>query len=258
MCLAESGLTQAERSVVERGPTRIALLFLLPAFVMGLVGTTLILTQAKRPAFLSGYSTIASTHLTQIAIGLQREQDDLKRQLGEARAALDAIQANSAGLSGSAAALQRQIDELKVSAGLSPLNGAGIVVTLDDARLPPSRSSQTIAPAIIHSQDITDVINAAWKGGAQGIAINGERITGSSACVGATIQINGTLLSPPFVIAILGPTETLLRVLGDPLELSDLRARQRAFGLRFDVASLSDVRLPAYTGPLSIRYAQPH
>lgn len=238
--------------------TRIDLVLLLPAFLMGLLGVTLVLTQAQRPAFVPSYSTIESAYLTQIALGLQREQVDLKRQLVEARATLDAMGADAARVSGGAAALQRQIDDLKRAAGLTPRNGAGIVVTLDDARLPPSRNSQIIAPAIIHSQDLTDVINAAWKGGAEGIAINGERITGSSACVGATIQINGTLLSPPFVVSILGPTATLLRVLDDPTELAELRARQRAFGLRFDVASQGEVRLPAYTGALSIRYARPH
>lgn len=245
-----AGLAGRSRSALPVG-----VVLVLPAFLLGVAAVTQIQTQARRAPFISSYTSQESAHLTQIALAMQREQEDLKRQLLEARAALDAVQEEGAGLSVDAATLQRQIDDIKAVAGLTSLSGAGVIVTLDDARLPPSVNHRLIALAIVHSEDITDVLNAAWKGGAQGVAINGERITGASACVGATIQINGTLLSPPFVVSIVGPTDELMRVLGDPGELADLRARQRAFGLHFDVAAASEVRLPAYAGPLAIRYA---
>ncbi len=239
-------------------PQPIGLVLLLPAFLFGLVGMTLVSTQARRPPFQSAYSTQESLQLTQTALALQREQEDLKRQLSAARAGLDAVQQQAAGVDRDAQALQQRIDALKTDAGLTPLSGPGVIVTLDDARLPPSRDPRAIAPAIVHSQDITDVLNAAWKGGAVAIAVNDERITGASACVGATIQINGTLMSPPFVFSIVGPPDGLAAVLRDPRELADLRLRQRAFGLRFDVVSANDVRVGAYTGPLNVRYAQAH
>jgi len=235
---------------------RVAVVLVLPAFLLGVAAVAQMQTQARRAPFVSSYSSQESVHLTRIAIALQHEQEVLKRELLQARASLDAIQAEAVRLGGSGAELQRAIDEMKIAAGIAPLNGEGVIVTLDDARLPPSRNPQLIAPAIVHSQDLTDVINVAWKGGARGIAINDERITGASACAGATIQINGTLLSPPFVVAIVGPVETLLRTLNQPEDLIDLRSRQRGFGLRFDVAPASDVRLPAYSGPITIRHAR--
>lgn len=231
-------------------------MLVLPAFLLGVTAVAQMQTQARRAPFVSSYSSQESVHLTRIAIAMRDEQEALKRELLEARAALDAIQEEAARLGGSGAELQREIDEMKVAAGIAPLNGEGVIVTLDDARLPPSRNPQLIAPAIVHSQDLTDVINVAWKGGARGIAINDERITGASACAGATIQINGTLLSPPFVVAIVGPVETLMRAFDRPDELMDLRSRERGFGLRFDVAPAGDVRLPAYSGPITIRFAR--
>lgn len=236
---------------------RVALVLVVPAFLLGLVVVAQIQTQARRTPFVSSYSSQESVHLTQIAIAMQREQDALKRDLQQARAALDAVQQEAARLDGRAANLQREIDEMRVAAGITPLSGAGVIVTLDDARLPPSRNSQLVARAIVHSQDLTDVINVAWKGGASGIAINDERITGASACAGATIQINGTLMSPPFVMAIVGPVETLMRGFNQAGDLGDLRARARALGLRFDVVAAGDVRLPAYSGLITVRYAQP-
>lgn len=242
-------------TVRDGGTARRAAVLLFPALFVGFVATTLVETQARRPPFQSRYSTIEAVQLTQDALALQREQDELKRQLIDLRAQLDAIQAEAARTNSDAGVLQARIDALEVDAGLTPRSGPGVVVTLDDARLPPTRDSRLVALAIVHSQDITDVFNAAWKAGALAIAVNGERITGASACVGATIQINGTLMSPPFVVSMLGPAEQLARLLDDPTELADLRTRQRAFGLRYEVATASEVVIPAYTGPINVRYA---
>ncbi len=230
---------------------------MLPLFLMGLVAVTVVQAEARRSGFRSAYSSIDSVSLTQSALALQREQDDLKRQLAELRSQLDAIQEQASRTNSDAFELHRLIDGLRADAGLSETSGEGIVVTLDDARLPPSRDSRLVAQAIVHSQDITDVFNSAWKAGATAISVNGERIAGTSACVGATIQINGTLMSPPFVISIVGPVDKLSRILGDPLELENLRARARAFGLRFEMTTSADLRVPAYTGSLNIRYARP-
>lgn len=154
--------------------------------------------------------------------------------------------------------MQAELERLRELAGLTPITGGGVVVTLDDAHLPPSANVRSIELAIIHSEDIVDVINAAWKAGARAIAVNDERVTGASACVGATIQINGTLMSPPFRFAILGPTDELYGSLTDARELADLRARQLNFGLGFQIARADDLRAPAYSGALRVRYAIAH
>ncbi len=203
----------------------------------------------------SAYTSQDAVKLTEVALQLQRDQTKLKTELVGLRASLAELQAQGAAVGGEAAALQARLDQLRAAAGLTPLSGAGIVITLDDAHLSPTLNSRSIVSAIVHSEDLLDVINAAWKAGARAIAINDERITGASACVGATIQINGTLMSPPFRFAILGPADELYRALTDPRELADLRARQINFGLGFAVARADEVNLPAYSGALRVRYA---
>jgi len=220
-----------------------------------LVATTQLQSQSRRSLIPSAYSSQDSVKLTEDALALQREQTDLKRELTALRERLAEIQAQAAGVGGQSATLQAQLDQLRELAGLTPLVGTGVVVTLDDARLPASANSRSIVSAIVHSEDIVDVLNAAWKAGARAIAVNDERVTGASACVGATIQINGTLMSPPFRFAILGSTDELYRALTDPRELADLRARQRNFGLGFQVGRADDLRVPAYSGALRVRYA---
>jgi len=204
----------------------------------------------RRPTYATRYSL----QLADAAYEMQKEQNQLKAELADLRARLEALRAASGDLGGEAAELKREIEALSAQGGLVALSGPGLTVTLDDAKLP--ANAPDIARAIVHSEDITDVFNTAWKSGAEAIAMNGERITGASACVGAVIQINGTLMSPPYVFTIIGSPDQLFATFGAPDELSELKERSRMYGLGFDVVRASELRVPAYTGPLATRYAQ--
>ncbi len=228
-------------------------IFFLPTLLLGLVIGAQLQTQATRSPISSRYSA----DLADAATTMQRDQDRLRDQIVSLRAQLDRIQAQAATVDERAASLQRQVDELKAAAGLTPLSGSGVVITLDDGRLPANAPRRSIELAIVHSQDITDVFNAAWKAGATGIAVNGERITSASACVGATIQINGRSMSPPFVVSVVGSSERLLGALTDQNQLRDLKRRSELYGLRLAMERAPAVALPAYTGPIPVREARP-
>ena len=229
------------------------LVLLVPALLLGVLVGAQATTQSGRPIAATRYNV----PLVEAAADLQTEQQRLKTQLAELRARLELVASQGATLDARGAAIHTQVDALRTQAGLTPVAGAGVTVTVDDARLPASTPIQTIVLAIVHSTDITDVFNAAWRAGATGIAVNGERITGSSACVGAVIQLNGTLLSPPFVISVVGPVDGLLAALNDPQELRDLKQRHTSFGLGFEIRRADAITLPPYTGPLRVRYAAP-
>lgn len=172
------------------------------------------------------------------------------------RARLEAIDAQTAAFGGQSAVLKADLDRLRAAAGLSPVQGAGLTVTLDDGRVAANVPRRDVELAIVHSTDLTDVFNSAWKAGAEAISVNGERITSASACVGAVIQINGTLLSPPFVVQIVGPVDRLLAVLGDPAELKDQKQRHASFGLGFAIARSDRLDVPAYSGAVTVRWAK--
>lgn len=225
--------------------------FVLPMLVLGVLIAAQWQTQSTRLPFATRYQVT----LAEAALDLQKEQDRLKTQLGALRAELDAIQARTAAFGPLAADLDSRLTRAKQAAGLTPVSGEGIVVTLDDGRVPATSPTRTLELAIVHSSDITDVLNAAWRGGAEAISVNGERITAASACVGAVIQINGTLLSPPFVFSIVGPSDRLHAELSDPAQLVDQKARRDAYGLRLRFERSGEVRVPAYDGPIVVRYA---
>lgn len=234
----------------ERAARRAAAL-LLPALILGVLVSAQWRAQQDRSEIAVRYNT----PLTEAARSLQREQDGLKTQLAGLRASLDAIGASAASQGGAGRELQARIDALKERGGLAPRSGAGVAVLLDDARGPVA--AKDIDKAICHATDLTDIVNTAWRGGALAVAVNDERIVGSSSvyCVGSTIMVNGTLLSPPFQLAIVGPQSALLAAFDDPSQLRDIKQRRDAFGLGFRVSRVAEVRVPAYSGALTVKRA---
>jgi uncharacterized protein YlxW (UPF0749 family) len=230
-----------------------SLVLLLPAVLFGLLVSVQWRTQSERNELTVRYNT----PLLDAAKTLQNEQTTLKAQLADLRAELDQIQTSASTQSDAGKELQARIDELKKVAGLNERTGDGVLITLDDARS--ASAAKDVEKSICHNTDLTDIVNQAWRGGAEAIAINDERIVGSSSiyCVGSTIMVNGTLMSPPFSVIVIGPPNDLLATYDDPSQLRDIKQRRDVYGLGFRVSRASAVHVPPYRGALNIRYGTP-
>jgi uncharacterized protein YlxW (UPF0749 family) len=235
--------------------TRLAhsLVLLLPAVLFGLLVSVQWRTQSDRNELTVRYNT----PLLDAAKTLQNEQTALKAQLADLRAELDQIQNSASTQTDAGKDLQARIDDLKKVAGLNERTGDGVLITLDDARS--ASAAKDVEKSICHNTDLTDIVNQAWRGGAEAIAINDERIVGSSSiyCVGSTIMVNGTLMSPPFSVIVIGPPNELLATYDDPTQLRDIKQRRDVYGLGFRVSRASAVHVPPYRGALNIRYGTP-
>lgn len=233
---------------------RTGLALLLPAMLFGFLVSAQWQTQSERDQLAVRYNA----PLIDAARSLQDEQNGLKAQLAQLRKELDTIQANASTQSETARALQARLDDLKARAGLTPVKGDGVLVVLDDAKQT-AVSGKDLDKSICHATDLTDIVNTAWRGGASAVAINDERIVGTSSvyCVGATIMVNGTLMSPPFQIVAVGRQDRLLGAFEDPGQLADIKQRSEVHGLGFRVSRAQGLEAPAYSGPLNIHVAQP-
>ena len=230
-----------------------SLVLLLPAVLFGLLVSVQWRTQAERNELTVRYNT----PLLDAAKTLQNEQNSLKVTLAELRAQLDQIQSSASTQSDAAKDLQSRIDGLKTVAGLNERSGDGVEIVLDDAR--GAAAAKDVEKSICHNTDLTDIVNQAWRGGAEAIAINDERIVGSSSiyCVGSTIMVNGTLMSPPFKVLVIGPQNELLATYDDPTQLRDIKQRRDVYGLGFRVSRATGLHLPPYRGALNVRFATP-
>ncbi|HLQ04458.1 MAG TPA: DUF881 domain-containing protein [Verrucomicrobiae bacterium] len=238
-----------------RAPRRLGapLVLIFPALLFGLLVSLQWRTQQERSELTVRYNA----PLLDAANSLQKEQNTLKAQLADLRAQLDAIQVGAASQSTASRDLQARIEELRSAAGLTERTGDGVVITLDDARSTSPAQTTNVDKSICHSTDLTDIVNTAWRGGAQAIAINGERVVGSTSvyCVGSTIMVNGTLMSPPFSVLVIGPQNEVLAAYDDPNELRDIKQRRDVYGLGFRVTRTTAVKVPPYGGALNVHYA---
>ena len=150
---------------------------------------------------------------------------------------------------------EHQLADLGLAAGLVPVAGPGVRVTLDDSELDRAPTGN-VNDLVVHSQDVQAVVNALWKAGAEAVAINGQRLVSTSAvlCVGNTLLLNGTVHSPPYTVTAVGAAKD--RFEADSL-VRRLHDDANAFGLRFSVAKTDEVEVPAYRGATSLAYARP-
>lgn len=155
------------------------------------------------------------------------------------------------------------IAALAEDAGMTPVTGRALTVTLDDAPLrePDDPLWQTLTPddVIVHQADVQAVINALWRGGATAMQVMDQRViaTSSVQCVGNTLLLNGRVYSPPFTITATGPIKRMRASLRDDPGVAAYRGWADAVGLGYDVQRSADLTIPAYEGPVAMEYATP-
>jgi uncharacterized protein YlxW (UPF0749 family) len=193
-----------------------------------------------------------------LAALIERQQTTtagLRREVDQLRARVDRLVEETGSQEAGAKTRRAGLDKATLTAGLVALRGPGVRVTLDDSLLDEAPTGN-VNDLVIHSQDVQAAVNALWHSGAEALAINGQRLVGTSAvlCVGNTLLLNGTVHSPPYVIAAVGAQKD--RFDADPL-VRRLREDADAFGIRFSVARLDSLDVPAYRGSTALRYAKP-
>ena len=182
------------------------------------------------------------------------------QRLAEREATVAGLQQQVADLAaerGSSAALavaQREALELAPAAGLTPVVGPGLRVTLDDAPRGGIGQNRPGNPApndlVVHQQDVQAVVNALWRGGASAVQVMDQRIVSTSAvrCVGNTLILQGRVYSPPFVISGVGDPAAMTASLDNDRAVSIYREYVDLYGLGYLVDSESSLTVPAYTG----------
>lgn len=105
--------------------------------------------------------------------------------------------------------LVEEAKNLRLLLGVVPATGPGITVTLKDAEYDPIKNNPN--DYIVHESHIFKVINELRISGAQGLSINGQRITANSfiKCTGPVITIDGMTYPAPFIIEAIGEADVL-------------------------------------------------
>ena len=184
---------------------------------------------------------------------LRQRVQDLNGQVASLAAAVDDPEV---------ARLQQRTAELKGPAGLEPIRGAGVSVTLSDSPLPVPEDDTGLDDRwfVVHQQDVQAVLNAMWRAGAKAVTVQGQRIVSTSAikCEGNSITIQGVPYPQPYVISAIGDPGSLESSLtSDPYLQGYIQQSQDP---RVEIGwslQAADVKAPAYDDVLTLSYAKP-
>lgn len=183
--------------------------------------------------------------------------EDLSRQLSKVEKERDALLSEVYALRNASGyqAYTRELQQVKMAAGLMPVQGPGVVVTIDDSKRP-TKPGENPNLYLIHDDDILKVINELRAAGAEAISINGQRLVASSEirCAGPTLSVNNTRYSPPYEISAIGEPKTLessLKLRGGVVETLQF------WGIQVSVKIQDLVKIPAYKGAFQFQYAKP-
>ncbi|GAA1394036.1 DUF881 domain-containing protein [Luteococcus peritonei] len=177
---------------------------------------------------------------------LSAEVDGLRREVDQASAA-EGEQADRGAL-----------DRAAARAGLSPVQGPAVRVTLTDAPLSVQPAGVDGDLLVVHQQDIQMVVNVLWAAGAEAMTIQGQRVTSQTGikCVGNTVVLHGVPYAPPYVITAIGDQRRLEAALADSPEVAVYREYVQAYRLGWKQESPGRVTMPGFTGSLDLAHAR--
>jgi len=177
---------------------------------------------------------------------LYTEQSQLKDEIKSLQQSIQDSQAQAENVVLSKEEITK-LNYKKAQAGLTKLNGPGIIIVLDD-----SASGPATEESIVHAADIRDILNLLWGSGAEGIVINNQRVVLNTAvdCIVNTILLNNVRLATPFQIEAIGNQDLMYDKITNQKILTDLYKRKKDNGVIFDVRKNNDLTLPVFDGSL--------
>ena len=198
------------------------------------------------------------TELTDLILAEDERVDLATAAIDDLRTQIDDLQA--AAVDPEARSLVEENDRLAQAAGLQPVSGPGLSVTLEDAPIPADGIPEGYVADdfVVHQQDLQAVVNALWAGGAEAVQVMDQRIISTSAvrCVGNTLILQGRVYAPPFTVDAIGPVDRMKKALDASPGVSLYRQYADLIGLGYSVETDPTMTVAGYEGPLILEHAQ--
>jgi uncharacterized protein YlxW (UPF0749 family) len=214
--------------------------------------------------FVAGGSTAQGTDLRNDTADLADLVSDERGRAQETTTLVESLRAEvttlQEGNSSADPELSSALSAMSEAAGMVPVRGEAVRVVLDDADFTSRRAATASSPdfLVVHQQDVQAVVNALWLGGAEAMMLMDQRVISTSAvrCVGNTLSLQGQPYSPPYVITAIGDPQQLQESLAGSPGVAEYLGFVDAYGLTYEVDEIGETEMPAYSGPLELRYAE--
>src|SRR6202521_3431309 len=190
---------------------------------------------------------------------LEDQNRALKGNIQKLQGKVKAGEDESAHRSSAVQQVKAQLDDEKVTAGVTALHGAGLTILLHDGTDPNDLADRSLGWTI-HYQDLQDIVNVLWASGAEAIAVNGQRIVTNSAFHYAGVNIlvnNASRLSGPYTVSLMGDPSSLAGGLAHPDHRAELKSPRRIYRLGSSWLRSARLSLPAFDATFLRKFAQP-
>jgi uncharacterized protein YlxW (UPF0749 family) len=190
----------------------------------------------------------------------ERSADALTTRVTQLQREVAAAQNAALPSSGPAAAQRKQA---AVAAGQVAVKGPGLTVTLRE----PKAANATSQPGrggtvpiggtnILTDRDVRSVVNELWADGAEAIAVNGVRLTPTSAIrfAGQAVLVDFQPISSPYRITAIGNADGLSTAFAQSAVASRYQTLSGVDHIGFDFHDSDSLTLPA-GAPVTVRHA---
>lgn len=158
--------------------------------------------------------------------------------------------------------VQAEVERLRDPAGLVGRTGPGVQITLSDAPdeiIDAATGDKNLL--VVHQQDIQAVVNAMWKGGAEAVTIQGQRVISTTGikCEGNSVLLQGVPYPQPYVIEAVGEWGGLTTAIAEDPYLQAYRddAADPDIAVGWELDLEDELTAPAYDGLLGLSFARP-
>lgn len=162
----------------------------------------------------------------------------LQKDLGRLRAANVSADATYQEMGQQLSQVESRVVSLETVTGFHVMTGPGVRGVIDDG---PGADDE------VQDRDLRLLVNGLFEAGANGVAVNGQRVTVLSALrnSGQAIRINDVSLSPPYTVEAVGDKRTLWARVANTTsgaQFHDLTAQR---GMPFTMQNVNELSLPA-------------
>lgn len=183
--------------------------------------------------------------LARILSEVTAQSDRLQQEVAELRLTLVEFETSAEREELARRSLERRLDDLRVLTGVTPVEGEGVVLTVED-------------PQVEVGQDLfVDTVQELRDAGAEAIAINDVRMVASSAFTtrNERVLLDRQLLEQPYRVVAVGPAETIATALAIPGGVVD--TLHLVAGVTAAVETRDDLVVPAAGDPPAFVFGEP-
>ncbi len=179
------------------------------------------------------------------------QRDTLLQQVREYENRISEYEESAAKVSVIAEGMKGDLEKSRLLAGLTDVEGPGVVVTLSEVHF-----EQEFNVFYIHYDKLLKVLNELNSAGAEAVSVNDQRVIAMTEIrlAGSHININYQRFAPPFVFKAIGDPQTLeaaLKLKGGIVEELDY------YGISVNIKKEQDIFVPRYSKVLEFKYAKP-